>query len=51
MRTNKRLMNILPRVTAIVLAMLFAVVNLNFTQRGGAGLSLSNHFRPSPGHA
>lgn len=39
LRTSKRLMNILPRVTAIVLAMLFAADNLNFTNASGPSLA------------
>jgi hypothetical protein len=39
MRTNRKLVNILPRITAIVLAMLFAAGNLNLINASGPALT------------
>jgi hypothetical protein len=42
MRINRKLVNILPRITAIVLAMLFAAGNLYLTNASGPALKVKN---------
>jgi hypothetical protein len=42
MQTNRKIVNILPRLVAIVLAMLFAAGNLNLTNAAGPALAVKN---------
>lgn len=50
MQTSKRLMNIVPRIAAIVLAMLFAAANLNFTNASGPSLATAPQEERGPAH-